>query len=141
MTNGDRKDLEERAWDALIVACLQRSLDDVPDDDDLSILDQLDEVALAAMDDEFINRVLAMRRAGETGDSNIQLDVAKPVEYFGSGLDLSASLPTCDIAALHRGDDNLTPQALTEMDERASEVLHRTKARGFGDDDRRTAGD
>jgi hypothetical protein len=124
MANDERKDREDRAWEALIVACFLRGRTGPDSYDDPRILSEEDRRVMESMGPDLVDRVAA---AVLKGDSSPALDPA--AGYAGAGLPgdfLSAPVMTgfgFEIAALHRGDEELTPEAIEEMKRKADELL------------------
>lgn len=132
MSSQERKDREDRAWDALIVASFLKGQGDPVLHDDPSILDADDLKTLDAMGPDLVDRVAAGILAGQippAPDSPLGVFADEGIEPV-VGQDLGTFLGGPEIAALHRGDEQLTPEAIAEMDEQARKLLGGDEEKG-----------
>ena len=124
MASDDRKDREDRAWEALIVASFLKGRPGPDSYDDPRILSEEDRRVMERMGPDLVDWVAA---AVLKGDGSPALEPA--AGYVGQGLppdfpDAAAMTGFgFEIAALHRGDEDLTSEAIEEMKRKADELL------------------
>lgn len=114
MMHEEVENREEQALDALTASFFHIGAEDKLDPlDDPEILDEATRQALAALGDDLVDRLLE----AEQPEGN-----AAPggsASWDGAGV---FALPP-EIAALHRGDEFLTPEALEELERHRRELL------------------
>jgi hypothetical protein len=129
MTGQERKDREDRALEALIVASFLKEHGETDAQDDPRILDEEDREAMKALGEDLVDRVALGILAGR---SNAATD--EPLVPITGGIDAGSpsGLPGvpvagAEIAALHRGDEKLTREAIEEMEQQARRLLGGTR--------------
>ena len=117
MSDGSRREREERAEDALLVSLLRRvdKDDDYIDPEHLPQLTDEDRAALDALGPDFVDRLLAGERPlSAEPDPNENRPDESEVALVGSGAD-------CSFNRAEEVDDATT----TELEEREREVIER----------------
>jgi len=105
---------EEQALDALTASFFHIGAEDKLEPlDDPEILDEATREALLALGDDFVDRLLEAERSPNSA-------VPAPAgSWDGAGV---FAVPP-EMAALHRGDEFLTPEALEELERHRRELL------------------
>ena len=127
MSSDERKDREDRGWEALIVACFVKGLTGPDDYDDPGILREEDRRAIESIAPEVVERIALAAMQGQNS-SGLDSSGNLGIEGTPGGL-LPGPLVNgigFDIAALHRGERELTPEAPDEMKRRTDELLGNT---------------
>jgi hypothetical protein len=130
MADDERKDREDRAWEAMIIASYLKG-DNGPDScDDPSILSEEDRGVIDAMGPDVVDRIAAAIVAEEIPAAP---NPSAGTDCFNDFLGIEVSGGTgisgmgSEIFALHRGDEQLTPEAIEEMNQRVEELLRSDK--------------
>jgi len=134
MASDERKGREDRAWEAMIIACYLKD-DKGPDSyDDPNILSEEDRRVIDAMGPDLVDRIAAAILAGEDLPAPNLAGNSFGGEIFAISAAGIHGLPLigAEIAALHRGDEQLTPEAIEEMNRKARELLGDSEGEGQG---------
>ncbi len=127
MTEGSRREREERAVDALLVSILRRvdKDDDIIEPEKLPQLTEEDKAVMNSLGDDFLDRILAGERPVPRKPNPNRPDESEELALAGCGADTS----------MNRAEevDDATQQ---ELDEREREILERKareRKKGGGD--------
>src|SRR5579859_1888195 len=107
MNNANGKEREERALEALIVASFYTGQEDSESFDNPDILNEEDRRAMASLGHDLIDRIVAGSRTKATRK--------RPA--------LTSELIQPEVAALNRGDEQVTEAAKEEMETKRKELL------------------
>jgi hypothetical protein len=124
MSSDERKDREDRGWEALIVACFLKGLTGPDAYDDPGILSEEDRRVMESIAPDVVERIALAAMEGQIPsglESHGYIGVEGTQGGFLPGPPVTGI--GFDIAALHRGDEKLTPEALEEMKRRTDELL------------------
>jgi hypothetical protein len=125
MAVDERKEREDQAWEALIIACFAEGLAGCDSHDNPDLLDEDDRKVMDAMGSDLVDRIAGAILSGQqfvspSSKGAFQGDPFADVTN-SLGADFGSLGPA--FAALHRGDDQLTPEAIEEMKHKAKEFF------------------